>query len=68
MRNILFSETKQRNLEDIILAFGEMVTVKYYGATEEDEKVSSHEEDEDEEGALHGIGKGMREAMSVEKS
>jgi hypothetical protein len=29
----------QRSLEDINLAFGEKVAVKYYGASEEDEQI-----------------------------
>ena len=62
----LFPETKQRGLEDINLVFGERVVVKYYGATEEDEKAYAHTIEEEED-ALHGIGKGAGEALQVEK-
>jgi hypothetical protein len=47
----LFPETKQRSLEDINLAFGERVAVKYYGAAEEDEKAYAHAIEEED--ALH---------------
>ena len=69
----LFPETKQRSLEDINLAFGEQVAVKYYGAGEEDEKI--YAKAIEEEDRAHGISssgdmmeKGHSEIMHVEKA
>ena len=36
---LLFPETKNRSLEDINLAFGEKVAVRYYGAGSEEEEI-----------------------------
>lgn len=54
----VFPETKQRSLEDINLAFGEAVAVKYYGAGEEDEKIyakAQEEEDRIHHGGVSGM-------------
>lgn len=38
----MFPETRQRSLEDINAQFGETVAVRYFHATEEDEKQYNH--------------------------
>jgi MFS family permease len=66
-----FPETKQRSLEDINLAFGEAVAVKYYGAGEEDEKI--YAKAQEEEDRIHHLGvsstdnKGVTVVEHVEK-
>lgn len=42
MRQSLFPETRQRSLEDINAEFGEMIAVRCYRATVEDEKEYRH--------------------------
>lgn len=67
----VFPETKQRSLEDINVAFGEAVAVKYYGAGEEDEKI--YAEAQEEEDRIHHTGvptvddKGVAIVKHVEK-
>lgn len=65
----LFPETKQRSLEDINLAFGEAVAVRYYGATAEDEKEYAHaiEEEDRVYGVASVSNKGAGETIQVEK-
>jgi len=48
-----FPETKQRSLEDINLAFGEQVAVRYYGASEADEQI--YAEAQKEEDRIHHV-------------
>jgi hypothetical protein len=49
----LFPETKQRSLEDINAQFGDQVAVRYYGATEEDEKAYARAIEEEDR--AHGL-------------
>jgi MFS family permease len=68
-----FPETKQRSLEDINLAFGEQVAVKYYGATAEEEEQYAHAIEEEEKrymktGHNGSLEKGMGGVTHVEKS
>lgn len=43
-----FPETKQRSLENINVAFGEAVAIRYYGAGEEDERIYKKAQEEEE--------------------
>lgn len=66
-----FPETKQRSLEDVNVAFREVVAVRHYGASEEDEKIYKRAQEE-EDRARHGVvatvgDKGVTIVKHVEK-